>query len=438
MRMTNQIPVQDSPAPETKTMIEQLVERENMTRALKRVEKNKGAPGVDGMTTKELRSYLKDHWEKIKEELLTGSYRPSPVKQVTIPKPNGGERKLGIPTVLDRLIQQALHQLLNPIFDPEFSESSFGFRTGRSTVDAVKQAQSYQQSGKRWVVDMDLANFFDEVNHDRLISRIRKKVKDHRIIKLIRQYLRTGIMTGGVTTIREKGTPQGSPLSPLLSNIVLDELDKELESRGHSFCRYADDCNIYVRSRKAGERVLNTIKRFVEDRLRLRLNQQKSEVSRPWKRVFLGYSFTMDRNARLRVPAKSVKRFKKKLKAAFRKGRGRNMFRFINEDINPIIRGWINYFRHAEVKGFAEDLDGWIRRHMRKLKWKQWKKGRTRCKELIKRGLDEARAKKSAFNGFGSWWNSGASHMNAAFKKKYFDTLGLVSMLDVVLKFRKH
>lgn len=438
MRATNHTSATETPPPESQTMIEQLVERENMTKALRRVEKNAGAQGVDAMTTKELLPYLQVHWAEIKESLLTGTYQPQPVKQVEIPKPNGGKRLLGIPTVVDRLIQQALHQILYPVFDPDFSENSYGFRKGKSALDAVKQAQSYQKKGNRWVVDIDLANFFDEVNHDRLISRIRTKVKDRSIIKLIRQYLQSGIMTGGVTTIREKGTPQGSPLSPLLSNIVLDELDKELEARGHKFCRYADDCNIYVRSRKAGNRVMESISRYLEERLRLPVNRKKSAVSRPWRRTFLGYSFTSDRNARLRVPRESVIRFKKKLKAEFRKGRGRNIGRLINDNLNPKIRGWINYFKNVEVKDFAEKLDGWIRRHLRKVKWKQWKKPKTRFRELIKLGIPELTARKSAGNGRGSWWNSGASHMNLTLRKKYFDKIGLISILDFVLEFRKH
>ncbi len=436
--MTTRTSVKDNPAPENKTMIEQLVDHENMTKALRRVEKNHGSPGVDNMTTEELLPYLHVHWAEIKVQLLNGNYRPKPVKQVEISKSNGGKRLLGIPTVLDRLIQQAIHQLLDPIFDPDFSANSYGFRKGRSPIDAVKQAQSYQKSGRRWVVDIDLANFFDEVNHDRLISRIRRKVNDRHILRLIRIYLRSGIMTGGVMTLRHKGTPQGSPLSPLLSNIVLDELDKELETRGHKFCRYADDCNIYVRSRKAGDRAMQSIGKFVENKLRLRVNQLKSAVSRPWRRVFLGYSFTSDRNAKLRVPPRSVKRIKKKLKVEFRRGKGRNLGRFINENLNPVIRGWINYFRHAEVKGFAEELDGWVRRHLRKIKWMQWKRPRTRYKELKRLGLTDLRARESAYNGRGSWWNSGASHMNAVMRKKYFDRLGLVNMLVVVFEFRKH
>jgi len=438
VRMPSQAPIEEKPIRERTTTIEQLVGRENMKAALERVVKNEGAAGIDKMPVEELLPYLRVHWAEIKEQLLKGTYRPKAVREVEIPKPNGGVRKLGIPTVLDRLIQQALQQVLTPIFDPLFSEDSYGFRPGRSAQQAVKQAQTHQQSGKRWVVDLDLANFFDEVNHDRLISRIRQKVKDRAILKLIRSYLRTGIMVGGVASVRSKGTPQGSPLSPLLSNIVLDELDRELEERGHKFCRYADDCNIYVSSKRSGERVLESISRFIEEKLRLRINADKSAVSRPWKRVFLGYSFTSDRKAKLRVPGKSVKRIKQKLKELFREGKGRNLVRFINEDLNPVIRGWINYFRLAEVKGFAEDIDGWVRRHLRKLKWQQWKRPRTRYAELQRLGLDEERARKSAFNGRGKWWNSGASHMNAVLRKKYFDTIGLVSMLDVVLGFARH
>jgi RNA-directed DNA polymerase len=349
-----------------------------------------------------------------------------------IPKPGGGQRQLGIPTVVDRLIQQALHQILNPIFEPTFSEFSYGFREGRSAHQAVLQAKKYQMEGRRWVVDMDIHKFFDEVNHDILMNRIARKVKDKEILKLIRNYLQSGIMSDGLETQRERGTPQGSPLSPLLSNIILTDLDKELERRGHNFCRYADDCNTYVKSRKAGERVLNSVKEFIEKKLKLRLNIDKSGVSRAHQRKFLGYSFTFDKKVRIRVPKESVQRFRKKAKEMFRKGRGRNLESFIKEDLNPIIRGWINYFKLAETKQFAEELDSWIRRRLRLILWIQWKRGWTRKEKLMKFGLKEERAVMSSFNRRGSWWNSGASHMNEAIRKKYFDNYGLVTMLEVL------
>ena len=417
-------------------LMEAVVERENMLVALKRVESNGGAAGVDEMTVEELRRYLKEHWPRIKKELLEGRYQPQPVRRVEIPKPGGGKRQLGIPTVVDRLIQQALHQVLTPIFDPDFSESSYGFRPGRSAHQAVQQARAYVAEGRRWIVDLDLEKFFDRVNHDILMSRVARKVKDKRILRLIRRYLQAGMMTGGVVSARREGMPQGGPLSPVLSNVLLDELDRELEKRGHAFCRYADDCNVYVRSQRAGERVLASLTQFLEKRLKLRVNTAKSAVDRPWRRKFLGYSMTWHRETRLKVAASSVKRLKKRLKVAFRQGRGRNRQRFI-EELQPLLRGWIQYFRLAEVKGTFEELDGWIRRHLRCLIWRQWKRTRTRAKNLRARGLTEERAWKSATNGRGPWWNDRASHMHAAFPKAYFDRLGLVSLLTEQRRFQR-
>lgn len=404
-----------------------------MRKAYAQVRKNKGAAGIDNMSVESLGDYLKGNWPKIKEQLVTGQYKPAPVRRVEIPKPSGGRRKLGIPTVLDRLIQQGIYQILSPIFEPTFSQNSFGFRAGKNAQQAILQAKQYQADGKRWVVDMDLAKFFDEVNHDKLMSKIAGRVKDKKFLLLIRLYLQGGIMEGGVVRASDKGTPQGSPLSPLLSNIVLDELDKELERRGHAFCRYADDCNIYVKSRRAGQRVFESITRFVEGKLKLKVNREKSAVARTHQRKFLGYSFTWHAQPKIRVPEESVRRLRVYLKTIFSKGKGRNLQRFITEDLNPVLRGWINYFRLAEVKTFAEDLDGWVRRRLRLILWKQWKRPWTRGKRLIEAGLSEERAVMSAFNRRGSWWNSGASHMNDAFRKKFFDRLGLVSMIDVLL-----
>jgi len=424
----------ENSCPQTKRMMEAVVERKNMMAALRRVEVNKGSAGVDNMKVESLRAYLREHWPRIKEQLLAGRYIPSPVLRAQIPKPDGkGMRQLGIPTVLDRLIQQALHQVMLPVFDLDFSESSYGFRPGRSAHQAVLSAQSYVASGSRWVVDMDLEKFFDRVNHDILMSRVARKVKDKRVLGLIRRYLQAGVMEGGLVSQRVEGTPQGGPLSPLLSNILLDDLDKELERRGHAFCRYADDCNIYVRSKRAGERVLASVTQFLAKRLKLKVNQTKSAVERPWKGKFLGYSMTFDKQPRLKIAPASVKRFKSKLKELFRAGRGRNLARFI-EELKPVLRGWVNYFRLAEVKGVFEDLDGWIRRKLRCILWRQWKRPYTRAKNLMKRGLDEARAWTSATNGRGPWWNSGASHMHACFSKSFFDRLGLVSLLDCLLK----
>jgi RNA-directed DNA polymerase len=402
-------------------MIEAVVERENMIAALRQVEANKGSAGVDKMTVESLRPYLREHWPRIKGQLLAGRYMPSPVRRVDIPKPDGkGMRQLGIPTVIDRLIQQALHQVMLVVFDCDFSKSSYGFRPGRSAHHAVLAARAYVSSGRRWVVDMDLEKFFDRVNHDVLMTRVARKVKDKRVLGLIRRYLQTGVMAGGVVSQRTKGTPQGGPLSPLLSNILLDDLDKELERRGHAFCRYADDCNIYVRSKRAGERVLASVTQFLAKRLKLKINQTKSAVERPWNRKFLGYSMTFHKQPRLKAAPASIKRFKRKLKELFHAGRGRNLATFITE-LRPILR---------EVKGVFEELDGWIRRKLRCILWRQWKRTVTRAKNLMRCGLDEVRAWKSATNGRGPWWNSGASHMHACYPKSYFDKLGLVSLLN--------
>jgi len=421
--------------PETEQLMEAVVARENMLRAYEQVMSNKGAAGVDGMTVEELKPHLQEHWERIKEELLNGTYQPQPVRCVEIPKPQGGMRQLGIPPVVDRLIQQALHQVLSPIFEPGFSESSYGFRPGRSAHQAVQQARAYVAEGRRWVVDLDLEKFFDRVNHDVLMSRVARKVSDKRVLGLIRRYLQAGMMVGGVVSPRTEGTPQGGPLSPLMSNVLLDELDKELERRGHKFCRYADDSNIYVRSRQAGERVMASITEFLEKRLRLKVNREKSAVARPWERKFLGYSMTWHKQPRLKVAKTSVERLKAKVRAIFREGRGRSL-RQVIEELNKLLKGWMQYFRLAEVKGVFEELDGWIRRKLRCLIWRQWKRNKTRARELIKRGLEKLRAWKSTGNGRGPWWNAGASHMNEAFPKSFFDRLGLVSLLDQLRRFQ--
>lgn len=413
--------------------MEVVVERGNMTAAYKIVLRNKGSAGIDGMTVDELKPYLGHEWERIKSELLEDRYRPQPVLQVEIPKPDGGIRKLGIPTVVDRLIGQAIHQVLEPIFDPGFSESSYGFRKGRSAHQAIEQARRYVSEGRRWVVDIDLEKFFDRVNHDVLMARVARKVKDKRLLRLIRRYLQAGIMVDGLETVRTEGTPQGSPLSPLLSNIMLDDLDKELERRGHAFCRYADDCNIYVRSQHAGERVMASITGFLERKLRLTVNRKKSTVGRPWKLKMLGYSMTWEKKPRLRVAEQAVKRLKDKLRKVFRRGRGRNIEKII-EELSMILRGWVQYFKLCEVKTPFEELDQWIRRKLRGLLWRQWKRPYTRARKLMNRGLEEARAWQSATNGRGAWWNAGASHMNAAYTKLDLNRMGLVSLLDTMLK----
>ena len=419
----------EEPIQNTASLIEAILERENMLKAYKQVVKNKGAPGVDRMTTEELKDFLKEHWPQLKDEVLSGRYKPRPVKEVEIPKPGGGVRKLGIPTVVDRLLQQALHQILSPIFEIGFSESSYGFRPGRGAHQAVLKAKEYVAEGKRWVVDMDLEKFFDRVNHDILMSRIARKVKDKYVLLLIRRYLQAGIMIDGIETARDQGTPQGGPLSPLLSNILLDDLDKELEKRGHSFCRYADDCKIYVKSEVAGERVMASIKEFLRERLKLKVNDEKSAVDRPWKRKFLGYSMTVDKKTKLKVSPKAVERLKDKLKEKFHQGKGRNIVKFTAE-LKPILIGWINYFKLAETKQIFEELDGWIRRKLRSIIWRQKKRGKARAKMLIARGIDKERAKESTMNGRGPWWNAGSAHMNEAFPKSFFDNLGLTSLSD--------
>lgn len=404
-----------------------VVSRENMMAALARVVGNKGATGVDQMTVTQLKPFLKAQWPRIKEELLADRYQPQAVRGVEIPKSGGGVRLLGIPTVVDRLIQQALHQVLMPLFDPDFSEASYGFRPGRSAHGAVKAARAHVAGGLRFVVDLDLEKFFDRVNHDALMARVAHKVEDKRVLRLIRRYLQAGLMLGGIETIRQEGTPQGGPLSPLLSNILLDDLDKELERRGHAFCRYADDCNIYVASKRAGERVMASITRFLSERLKLTVNAAKSAVDRPWKRTFLGFTMTAHKEPRLRVAPTSVARFKGKLKAALRRARGRNIACTV-KDLTPVMRGWIGYFRLAEAKGIFEELDGWMRRRLRCILWRQWKQPRTRKARLMQRGLAKERAWRSASNGRGPWWNAGASHMNDAFRAIFFANLGLISL----------
>lgn len=408
-------------------LMELIVSRENMMRAFRQVKANKGAAGIDEMTVEQLSEHLKGFWACIREDLLSGRYRPSPVRGVDIPKPGGGVRTLGIPTVLDRLIQQAIQQVLTPIFDPGFSNSSHGFRPKRSAHDAVLAAQSHIEAGHRFVVDIDLEKFFDRVNHDVLMARVARKVSDPRVLRAIRRFLQAGMMTGGLTTARTEGTPQGGPLSPLLSNILLDDLDKELERRGHRFCRYADDCNIYVRSKRAGERTMASITTFLARRLRLTVNAAKSAVDRPWNRTFLGYSVTHHLKPRLRVAAKSVVRLRDKLRAAFREGRGRTLAKTITS-LTPILRGWTAYFRLAQVKGPFEDLDQWLRRKLRCILWRQWKTPARRAQALRSRGLDRERAQASAGNGRGPWWNAGASHMHAAYPAAFFRALGLPSL----------
>lgn len=412
-----------------------VVERSNLWQAYERVLRNKGAAGVDGLTVFEFKAWLQQHWPSVKAALLAGDYLPAAIRKVEIPKPNGGVRTLGIPTVLDRLIQQALLQVLQAEFEPEFSEHSYGFRPGRNAWQAVQRAQGYIREDRRWVVDLDLEKFFDRVNHDILMSRVARRVKDERVLKLIRRYLEAGMMSEGIVSARTEGTPQGGPLSPLLSNILLTDLDRELERRGHRFCRYADDCNIYVKSKVAGQHAMDAITDYLEKKLKLRVNRDKSAVARPWQRKFLGYSVTWHQQVRLKIADSSLKRLKDKVREIVVGNASRNLGQTIAE-LNPVLRGWTSYFRLTEVKGVLQDLDGWIRRKLRCLLWRQWKRPATRNKRLQARGLDGTRAWKSASNGRGPWWNAGASHMNAAYPKRFFDALGLVSLLDTQRRFQ--
>jgi group II intron reverse transcriptase/maturase len=412
-------------------LMEAVCERSNLIRAYERVVRNKGAAGVDDIGVSEFKAHLQQHWPSIKGHLMAGTYVPNAVRRVDIPKPQGGTRMLGIPTLTDRLIQQALHQILSPIFEPLFSDSSYGFRPGKSAHQAVKAAQRFISEGKRFVVDLDLSQFFDRVNHDILMGLVSKEVRDPRVLLLIRRFLEAGMMDGGLVQPRLEGTPQGGPLSPLLSNILLTELDRELEKRGHSFCRFADDSNIYVKSKKAGERAKQGITRFLTDRLKLVVNEAKSAVDRPWNRKFLGYSVTTHKSSKLKISPTSLKRLMDKIRDLMRKGRGRSVGRTI-QAINPLLRGWSAYFRWTQVLGALERLDGWVRRKLRCIHWRQWKKPYTRGRNLMKAGVTEEQAFRSAFNQRGPWWNSGRPHMNLAFPKKYFDQHGLVSVLETV------
>jgi RNA-directed DNA polymerase len=364
----------------------------------------------------------------VRKALLEGQYLPRPVRRVDIAKPDGGVRALGIPTVVDRLIQQALLQVLTPVFEPTFSERSYGFRPGRSAAQAVKQAQAYIGGGKRWVVDLDLEKFFDRVNHDVLMSRVARRVADERVLKLIRRFLEAGMMHDGVRTARMEGTPQGGPLSPLLSNILLTDLDRELEQRGLAFCRYADDCNVYVGSRAAGERVMRSVRVYLEETLKLRVNAAKSAVARPWSRTFLGYSVTAHRKPRLRIAPASLQRLRHRIREQLRRGRGRSLAHTI-EDLNPLLRGWMGYFQHTQSLRPIETLDEWLRRRLRCLLWRQWKRPANRARQLRRLGLAEDRAWRSAVNGRGPWWNAGARHMTAALPPSFFTHVGLASLV---------
>lgn len=419
----------------TEALMEQVVDRGNMWAAYERVLRNKGAPGADGMRVDDLKAWLQAHWPTVRAALLAGSYLPREVRAVDIPKPNGGVRTLGVPTVVDRLVQQALLQVLQPIFEPGFSDSSYGFRPGRNAGQAVRAARDHVRSGRHWVVDMDLAKFFDRVNHDLLMARVARQVKDARVLKLIRRFLQAGLMRGGVVQPRREGTPQGGPLSPLLSNILLTDFDRELERRGHAFVRYADDSNVYLASRTAAEHAFETIKHYLESELQLQINPEKSAVARASARDFLGYGLIGRERARLKVAVASIQRLRGRVKDVLRRTRGMSV-EAITELLNPLLRGWTNYFRWAEVKNVWEDLDGWLRRKLRCRIWRQAKRPLARARMLMKRGLPEQRAWRSATNGRGAWWNAGAPHLNHAFPKSYFDHMGLVSLVDTYRRFQ--
>lgn len=419
-----------------KNLLERIMSHDNMKEAVKRVERNKGSHGTDGMKVDMLRPFLMKHGEALVLEILEGSYKPQPVRKVDIPKPDGGKRGLGIPTVVDRVVQQAIAQVLSEVFEPEFSEYSYGFRPKKGAHKALKQAEIYVNEGYKYVVDLDLEKFFDRVNHDILMNLIAKKVEDKRLLKLIRNYLTAGIMENGVVIPSEEGTPQGGPLSPLLSNIMLNELDKMLESRGHKFCRYADDCNIYVKSKRAGERVMDKVKIYLETKLKLKVNENKSAVASPTRRKFLGYSFYWGRNGyRLRVHPKSLGRIKEKIREAT----NRNVSMNFDERVEKLIektRGWVNYFKLADMKGTVAELDSWIRRRLRACIWKTWKRIKTRFTNLKKLGIESSKAWEYANTRKGYWRISKSPILSRAIPNELLEKRGYISMSKLYNKVR--
>ena len=417
----------ERPVSSTQAVMEVICSRENMRAALGRVLANKGAAGVDGMTVHDLKGHLKAHWPRIRAELLSGTYRPMPVRRVEIPKPDGGVRKLGIPTVVDRLIQQAVLHVLTPLWEPTFSEHSYGFRPGRTAHQAVAQAQAYIAEGRGWVVDIDLEKFFDRVNHDRLMARLATRIADKRLLKLIRGYLNAGVMESGLVSPTREGTPQGGPLSPLLSNIVLDELDRELERRSHKFVRYADDCNVYVRSERAGRRVMRGITAFVTRKLKLKVNQDKSAVGRPHKRTFLGFSFTAGKVLKRRISSQSLQRFRKKVKRLTRRTRGIGAQGMV-DGLTIYLRGWIGYYGFCQTPSVLRDLDSWIARRLRCVAWKHWRWPRRRFRELVRRGIPPAWAKSAAMRKPSPWRASCDRAVAWALPKRLWYGLGLLNL----------
>lgn len=408
-------------------LLNQILSRENMLQALKRVEQNKGSHGVDMMPVQNLRQHIVENWLSIKEAILKGTYEPMPVRRVEIPKPDGGVRLLGIPTVTDRLIQQAIAQVLSKVYDPTFSENSYGFRPNRSAHDAVRKAKEYIRDGHRWVVDMDLEKFFDKVNHDRLMGTLAKRIQDKPLLKLIRKYLQSGVMINGVVSSTLEGTPQGGPLSPLLSNIVLDELDKELERRGHKFVRYADDCNIYVKSKRAGLRTMASIQRFIEGKLRLKVNEKKSAVDRPWKRKFLGFSFTYHKEPKVRIAKESLKRMKNKVREITSRKMPYPM-EYRIQKLNQYLMGWCGYFALADTKSIFLGLDKWIRRRLRMCLWKNWKKPKTKIRNLIQLGVPQWQAYEWGNTRKSYWRISNSPILHRTLGNSYWRNQGLKSL----------
>jgi RNA-directed DNA polymerase len=407
--------------------MEAVVERENLKKALAQVKRNKGAPGIDGMTVEDLGPYLKDNWLTIRAQLLEGTYRPQPVRRVEIPKASGGLRPLGIPSVIDRFIQQAVMQVLQADWDGTFSESSFGFRPGRSAHQAVQRAQAYIASGYAIVVDLDLEKFFDRVNHDILMGLVAKRVADKHLLKLIRAFLNAGVMEGGLVSPTEEGVPQGGPLSPLLSNLMLDVLDKELEKRGHRFVRYADDCNIYVCSQRAGERVMTGIERFLEKRLKLKVNKAKSEVAKPSVRKFLGFSFTSGKEPRRRIAPQAIARFKAKVRELTRRTCGKSLAQIVKE-LSTYLVGWRGYFGFCQTPSVLRALDAWVRRRLRAIAWKQWKRGPARFAELRRRGVGRDLAAQTAGSPHGPWRLAQSPALTTALPNVFLGSLGLASI----------
>ena len=418
----------ESPA-STNRLMEEVCERENLKEALRRVRANKGSAGVDGMTVGGITDYLKQHWPAIREQLLNGTYEPRPVRRVEIPKPDGGVRKLGIPTVLDRLIQQAAMQVLQRRWDRTFSESSYGFRPGRSAQQAVAKAQQYIAEGHSWCVDLDLEKFSDRVNHDKLMGQIAKRVGDKRLLKLIRAFLNAGVMENGLVSPSVEGTPQGGPLSPLLSNLVLDELDRELERRGHRFVRYADDCNVYVRSERAGQRVMESITQFITQKLRLKVNEAKSAVARPQERKFLGFSFSAGPEVKRVIAPKALDRFKRRIREITRRAKGVSMKTTI-EELAPYMRGWRGYFGFCETPEVLIGLTRWVRLRLRAAMWRQWKTQRRRREALMELGVRSRLASNTAGSGLGPWYLAKAKALSVGLSNAYFKSLGLPSLFE--------